>query len=144
MQVPGVERGGTGAKKGGKGRERRDAPRHRHAWAQERGKGWERRDTQAQEEGKGVRDMWAREGGVPLPTREGPGGKGPGTPTKGRANWAQAFAATDSASGLACLPDRSPVTPSMGPHRCAEGHAGTGGGKGSAGHGRRRGAVAVK
>jgi hypothetical protein len=103
MQVPGVERGGTGAKKGGKGRERRDAPRHRHAWAQERGKGWERRDTQAQEEGKGVRDMWAREGGVPLPTREGWSGfagksqgqpeaaptregqaeKGPGRPPKG-------------------------------------------------------------
>ena len=38
----------------------------------------------------------------------GPGGKVPGAPTNGNAARAHAFATTDSASGLASLPDHSP------------------------------------
>jgi hypothetical protein len=39
------------------------------------------------------------------PARGTVGGKALGTPTNGNAGWARAL---DSASGLACLPDRSP------------------------------------
>ena len=38
----------------------------------------------------------------------GPGGKAPGAPANGNTAWARAFATTDSASGLASLPDCSP------------------------------------
>jgi hypothetical protein len=162
MQVPGMERGGTGAKGragtgGGKGTGEEGRAASPSCAGTGEGKGMGAEGHAGTGGGKGSAGHVGAGGGSAVANvggaggirgkepgtarggtnAGGPGGKGPGTPTKGRANWARAFAATDSASGLACLPDHSPVTPSMGPHRCAEGHTGTGGGKGSTGHGRR-------